>query len=110
MAIFCCHCHFYPNDKKPACNCLGLQQELVGWLCLAGVNAHTSGQCGSAMTYDSDCTEGKLQSQLFPLRAVCLLNREGGHEGLWWKENTDILKNKHKETQRYYFFNANIIL
>lgn len=90
---------------------MGLQQELVGWLSLAGVNAHTLGQRGSAMIYCNDSTEGTLkQSQLFPLTAVCLMNRECGHERLWWKENTDVLKNKHRKKKVFFFFNANINL
>lgn len=43
-----------------------------GWLFLAGVNGHTLGQCGSAMTYCNDSADRKLQqSQLFPCTAAC---------------------------------------
>lgn len=71
MAIFCCHCHFYSDDKKPVCNACG-RTRASGWRFLAGVNGHTLGQCGSAMTYCNDSAEGKLQqSQLFPRTAAC---------------------------------------
>lgn len=76
---------------------LGAAPGPVDWLFLAGVNAHTLGQQGRAMTYCNAPQRGNCSSPSSSHSRQCACRTESvDMKGSGVKKNADMLKNKLK--------------